>query len=40
MDSMGAGGTGQSGIKGSTGPGNSQSAERTDDLLSGGVSDE
>jgi hypothetical protein len=38
--SMGAGGTGQSGIRGSTGPGNSQSAGRTDDLQSGGVSDE
>ncbi|CAN7502576.1 hypothetical protein LJR289_003429 [Pseudoduganella sp. LjRoot289] len=37
--SMGAGATGDC-IKGSASPGNSQSAGRTDDLLSGGVSED
>lgn len=41
--SMGAGGTGgssQSGTSGTAAPGNSQSAGRTDDLLSGCVSED
>lgn len=41
--SMGAGGTGHSGKAGSSGQadaGNSQSGTRTDDLLSGGVSEQ
>lgn len=37
--SMGAGATGDA-IKGTADPGNSQSAGRTDDLLSGGVSED
>ena len=38
--SMGAGGTGHSGAKGQADAGNSQAETRTDDLLSGGVSEQ